>query len=332
MKKLKGPDLKMPALRPPAFLADLYYDLRDRRLLPLVALAVVAIAAVPFLLGGNREEMYVPPQGGGLAALGSSEKTSKLTVVEATPGLRDYRKRLGHLSPTDPFKQRYTGLPESAQVQSSVSGSGSEGSGSSSPTVTESATTETNESGGSGGAPARDNGGSGSGSGNGNGGGSSGSSGDNGGNGGGSAQKLEFVVDVQISHTEKAADGSEKMSPFEVRHDVPILAQLPGKKTPVVTLLGANVQKQRLVFLVSHQVKSIGGEYACITRGEICELLEVGEGILLEYVYEPTGVRYAVKVTNAAVIPARKHQARSSRAGFMSPGSRTAPAPHSFSK
>lgn len=311
MKKLKGPDLKMPELKAPAFLADLYYDLRDRRLLPLLALVVVAIAAVPFLLGGDKEDMYTPPPGGGLAALGSPEKTSELTVVEATPSLRDYRKRLSHLSPTNPFKQRYTGLPQSAQVQSSASVSGSEESGGGASTVTESTTTETTESAGSGGSAA-----------------GGGHSSD-----GGSAQKLEFVIDVQIAHTEKTPDGGEKMGPMEARHDVPILAQLPGKKTPVVTLLGANIQKERLVFLVSHAVKSIGGEYACITRGEICELLEVAEGILLEFVYEPTGTRYALKVTNAAAIPARNHPgARSSRAGFMSSHPRTALGPHSFSK
>jgi hypothetical protein len=312
MKKPKGPELKMPQLKTPAFLTDLYYDLRDRRLLPLVALVVVAIAAVPFLLGGDEEEGYVPAPGGGLAALGSA-KTSKLTVVEATPGLRDYRKRLSDRSPTNPFKQRYTGLPEAAQVESSAAGS--EGAGGGSLTVTESSTieateaTEVTESGHSGGSTAA-----------------------GGGSGGGSAQKLEFVIDVQISHTEKTPDGSEKMSPIEVRHDVPILAQLPGEKTSVVTLLGANIHKERLVFLVSHGVKAIIGEYGCISRGEICELLEVGEGILLEFVYEPTGVRYSIKVTNAAVIPARKNRAaRSSRAAFMShPGS--AMGPHSFSK
>jgi len=304
MKKLKGPELKTPA-----FLNDLYYDLRDRRLLPFVALVVVAIAAVPFLLGGDGEEPYVPAPGAGLSALGSTAKTSKLTVVEATPGLRDYRKRLSDRSPTNPFKQRYTGLPESAQVQSS--GSGSEGSSGGSLTVTESTTetTEAPEGGGSGGSAA-------------------GGSGGHGGSGGGQAQNLEFVIDVQISHTEKAPDGSEKMSPLEVRHDVPILAQLPGKKTPVVTLLGASIQKERLVFLVSHQVKAIVGEYGCISRGEICELLEVGEGILLEFVYEPTGVRYAIKVTNAAVIPARKNRAaRSSRAAFMLSHAVLAPGP-----
>lgn len=55
MKRPKGPELKMPEMKVPTFLSDLYWDLHDRRLLPLVALIVVAIVAVPFLLGGTRE-------------------------------------------------------------------------------------------------------------------------------------------------------------------------------------------------------------------------------------------------------------------------------------
>ncbi len=297
MKRLKGPELKTPA-----FLSDLYYDLRDRRLLPLVALVIVAIAAVPFLLGGEPEKPYVPGPGGALSALGSG-KTSKLTVVEATPGLRNYRKRLADRSPTNPFKQRYTGLPASAEVQSG--GSASEGPGGGSLTVTESTTetTEVTESGGSGSSPA-------------------------GGGEEGQAPKLEFVIDVQIAHTEKAPDGSERMSPWEARHDVPVLAQLPSRKTPVVTLLGGNYRTGRLVFLVAHTVRSISGEYSCASRTEVCELLEVSEGTLLEYVYEPTGVRYAIKVTHAAVIPARKHNAsRSSRAAFSLVRSGAVPRP-----
>jgi hypothetical protein len=298
MKKLKGPNLKMPELKTPAFLSDLYYDLRDRRLLPLVALVIVAIAAVPFLLGGDPEEPYVPASGGGLSALGS-EKTSKLTVVEATPGLRDYRKRLSDRSPTNPFKQRYTGLPESAQVQSSTSGSSAESSGGSAPIVTESSTVETTEVTESGG--------------------SDGSGGSAAGGGSeGNAPKLEFVIDVQISHGEKIADGSEKLSEWKVRHDVPVLTKLPSEKAPVVTLLGGNFETQGVIFLVSHTVKSISGDFRCASRTEVCELLEVAPGTLLEYVYEPTGVRYAIKVTNSAVIPARQNRAaRSSRAAFM---------------
>jgi hypothetical protein len=322
MKKPKRPDVKMPELKAPAFVGDLYYDLRDRRLLPLVALVVVAIAAVPFLLGGKSENGFVAPPDAPLSSLGSSgSRTSKLTVVEATPGLRDYRKRLADRSPTNPFKQRYTGLPESAQVQSGASAPGAESSGAGSLSVTESSTIESTK--------VTESGSPGTGS--------SGGSGGSGnsaaaGSGKDKAPKLEFVIDIQISHTEKAPDGGEEMSPIEVRHDVPILTQLPGKKTSVVTLLGANVEKQRLVFLVSHAVKAISGEYSCVTRGEICELLEVREGVLLEYVYEPTGVRYAIKVTNAAVIPARKNQpGRSSRAAFiLSQAGSTGP--QSFSK
>ncbi len=57
MKRV-GPELKMPDLKNakvPPFLSDLYYDLHDRRLLPLVGLVLVAIVAVPFLLGGGSD-------------------------------------------------------------------------------------------------------------------------------------------------------------------------------------------------------------------------------------------------------------------------------------
>ena len=116
MKRPKGPDLKMPDLKVPQFAADVYYDLRDRRLLPLVALVVIAIAAVPFLLGGDAEVEPSPVNEPGGPSAATTE--TRLTVVPDTPGLRDYRKRLQARTRTDPFKQRYTGLPEEAQLKS----------------------------------------------------------------------------------------------------------------------------------------------------------------------------------------------------------------------
>lgn len=301
MKKLKGPDLKMPDLKVPPFLTDLYYDLRDRRLLAPIALALVAIVAVPILLGGDREEVQIAPPSAGIAP--PLANTSKLTVVEATPGLRDYHTRLGDRSPTNPFKQRYTSLPGSAQVQSVETTTGGEAGGASSAgAVTESTTT----------APESSPGGSG---------GSDGGTADDEA-GGGSAQHYEFVIDAQVSRIEKTADGEEKVTKTEERHGVPILAQLPGKKTSVATLLGANAEKQRLVFLVSHDVRAVTGEFGCITRGaEVCEILEVRLGAQLEYLYEPTGVRYAIKVTNARIVPADSRKgASSSRAAFIGLG------------
>lgn len=300
MKRLKGPDLKMPDLKAPAFVADLYYDLRDRRLLPLIALAIVAIVAVPILLGGDGEELQVaPPSGTSAGVAPPAARASKLTVVEATPGLRDYHTRLGDRSPTNPFKQRYTSVPGSAQVQSIETTSGTGGGGASSGNATEGTTT----------APEGSSGGSG---------GSDGGTAD-GEAGGGSAQRYEFVIDAQVSRIEKTADGEEKVTKTEERHGVPILAQLPGKKTSVATLLGANADKQRLVFLVSHDVRAVTGEFGCLTRGaEVCEILEVRLGTQLEYLYEPTGVRYAIKVTNARIVPVGSRKgASSSRTAFI---------------
>jgi hypothetical protein len=61
-----GPELKMPKLKGsemkvPPFLSDLYYDLRDRRLLPLLALILVAIVATPFLLKEDSPEPAPAP-------------------------------------------------------------------------------------------------------------------------------------------------------------------------------------------------------------------------------------------------------------------------------
>jgi hypothetical protein len=307
--------LKKPELKPPAFLADLYYDLRDRRLLLPIALVVVAIAAVPILVGGS--EPAPPPPVAADAGAGETETASaSLAVVEAKPGLRDYRKRLGSRTATDPFKQRHTGLPDSAQVETSVTSSASGSSGETLEVEESGETVETEPSGGGGG-----------------GGSDGGTSPGSGGDGGGATQTYELVIDVQITRTETTADGKEKRGELEKRRNVPVLTQLPGKKTPVVTTAGANFETERLVFLVSHEVKAISGEFACITRGKICELLEVEPGTLLEYVYEPSGARYEIKVTGVDAIPVRMRRAgRSSRAAFAQAYPGTAWRRHSFSK
>jgi hypothetical protein len=314
--ELKRPAMKKPAVKPPDFLTDLYYDLRDRRLLLPIALVIVAIAAVPFLLG-DPEPVEPPPAvdaGGG----GRGTASANFTVVEAQPGLRDYRKRLGRRTETNPFKQRYTSLPQAARLESTVS-SVSSGGESGEVTVTEGEVTEEK-------APPSSGGGTG-------GGGSGGAPSGGGSDGGATARPFELVIDVQISRTETTADGKEKTGGVDVRKNVPVLTQLPGKKTPVVTTMGANFSKERLLFLVSHEVKAISGDYACITRGEICELLEVEPGMLLEYVYEPSGARYAIKVTGVDAIPAREGRAaRSSRAALGSSQPDVAFDGHSFIK
>lgn len=111
LPKLRRPNLRREgggrsSLQAPPFLADLFYDLRDRRLLPVVALVLVSIAAVPLLLGDDAETSHPPAALSGGGASTDPEGESNLIVVEANPGLRDYRKRLKGRTPADPFASR----------------------------------------------------------------------------------------------------------------------------------------------------------------------------------------------------------------------------------
>lgn len=294
MKRV-GPDLMMPDLKgvkemsAPAWLADLYWDMRERRLLPLIALVAVAIAAVPFLLGDSEAEVP-PPVAAEIAAEGPATgvDASTLTVVEATPGLRDYKKRLKGRSPTDPFVQKYTSVPGGAKVESTVAESPGTGGGEA-VTTTESedgATSPSTE-------PSPSQGGSGGGSG-----------GSGGGSGGGKPPRLiAFVVDVQISRSEETAAG-RKMSEPKVHRKVKPFVQLPGKKAPVVTTMGVNLRTATVMFLISDEARSLDGEFDCAARTPdgLCELLEVKPGFPFDVIHGPNKVRYRFKVTKVGAV------------------------------
>lgn len=120
----------------PKFVSDLYADLRDRHLLPLVALLIVAIIAAPILLSGKGEEEE--PAAIAPASVEGETKDAGLTVVPAEDGLRDYKKRLGHRAALNPFRRP----PESESK-------GSEGSSSSASEGGSGSTSETSSSSGS---------------------------------------------------------------------------------------------------------------------------------------------------------------------------------------
>ncbi len=282
MKRLKaGPELKMPELKVPAFLADLYWDLRDRHLLPLVGLAIVAIVAVPFLLsGGSKDKVGISP--GAFASAPSPEPAgSKLTVVEAKPGLRDYRKRLRADSPTNPFKQRYTtpvlkgtklggGKEESSSSSSTTSTTkATKTTNNSSGTTTTKVTTETN---GNSTTP---------------------------GSGGGENPQLtlySFAIDVKIVRTTSTADGGKQTSEPTVRHGVIPPSPLPGEKAQVVTYMGINPTTRLPLLLVSDEVTAVFGEGKCLSGANICQLIEVEPNFPETFVFGPSGVRYKIDV------------------------------------
>jgi len=294
MKKPKGPDLKMPELKVPSFVADLYYDLRDRRLLPLVALVLVAIVAMPFLLSDSGEESKPPQVAPGPA---SASNASQLTVVPATPGLRDYRKRLRGRSAKDPFQ----GPSEPSDLSDAQLGTkgndGFEGSEVTSTTSTTTSatdatrvtkttksddgivTTETTTE------PAEEP---------------------------GIEEPAEgpatpeitlytFAIDVRIKKATTAPDGSTEADKPLTRSKVLPPAPLPGDKAQVITYTGISPKTRNPLFLVSDEVTSIFGEAVCLSGDRSCQLVEVEEGMPTTFVYGPGEARY--KITVLKVVP-----------------------------
>lgn len=286
MKRI-GPELKMPnfksgEMKVPPFLSDLYGDLRDRRLLPVIGLILVAIVATPFLLGGN-DEAEVAPAPGVAPTTGSVPSADTLTVVKAEPGLRNYKKRLSHRSPTNPFKQRFsgpTGLKEAQLNEKAPSESTSSSSeGPSSVEVQPAPTLPV---------PAPAAGGSGS---------SPGSETAGGVPGGATLYTLE--VTLQITRIETKPDGTVDKQGPTVYKDVQAPAPLPGEKTPVITYLGMGSKGKVPMFLVSNEVTGIFGEAQCISGAKTCQLLVLEEGFPVTFVYGENDVRYKVNLLKA---------------------------------
>lgn len=242
----RGPDLKVPA-----FAADLYGDLRDRRLLPLVGLLLVAIVAAPFLLGDSGEgeesgEGQVPP----IASSSNAKNAGQVVVAESNEGLRDYRKRLGHRQASNPFKQQYTGAVKQE-------GGGDEGS-----------TLEEGSGGTSGGelpeAPTGGSGGTTTGTSTG-------------------LQYFTYTIDVRIVPVSTNGVPS-KAEPY-VRRNVSKVTPLPAKKTPALTYIQISPDEEKALMLVNSNVKGLFGEAVCVSGGETCQLISLERGMPETVVY-----------------------------------------------
>lgn len=280
MKRL-GPELKMPELKVPPVLRDLFNDLRDRRLLPLVGLLLVAIVATPFLLGEGPEDAAEAPSQGSEAEAGASAQASHLTVVQATPGLRDYRRRLRGRTASDPFRPRFTAPvlkgtelndpPAESASGGSLSESGAAGADTGGSTAA--------EGGGDNDSPqandGRDSG----------------------------MTVLAWSVDVAISRsggaTDEARQKSAKAKPYVKKGVLPQTA-LPSEEAPVVTYMGPAREGTgvagKALFLVSRDVVSIFGDVYCAEGDEVCQLVEVEPGASVAFVYGQSEVTYTITV------------------------------------
>jgi hypothetical protein len=246
-----------PNLRVPPFLDDLFRDLRDRRLLPLAAVLVVAILAVPFAFSKSESTPDLSGSGG---QAGAGAEASTFSVTAGDPGLRDYKRRLRGDSPKDPFSQQYAtsdvagSTTGSGDAGSSTSGgSGAKGSGSS-----ESSTSGTTGTGTEGGQPDSS------------GGGSEPPQPDQGGDESGPT----YVLHLRLGPPDDT-------KPRELSAPAP----LPGLDNPILVFRGLSSDGHKAVFRVSEDVSAIYGDAKCLKGTDRCQLVEIEPGLPVNFVY-----------------------------------------------
>jgi len=253
---MKRPELKMdkPDLKVPPVVEDLYRDLRDRRLLPIVGLLLVAIIAVPIALStGSGTSTAAPlPE-----IVPADAPEAQAAVLAENPGLRDYRERLDSLKAQNPFEQQFetSGL-EGTEVSSgtdtldSVTSGGGDvtaGGDTTAPTSTgSSGSTSTSEP-----SPGTSTGSSGS-----------------------------VDTDTDSSEPEVQFYGFKADLQYGLEGDVQEHRNVKylDMLSPVGTLLGASIDAKKVVFGLSSSIVSVDGDGECVPSPDACEFLTLEEG------------------------------------------------------
>ena len=272
-------------------LRDLYRDLRDRRLLPVVIALAVAIVAVPFLLGGGGSDPVSPsaPAVTSEAGAGGADPLSPVVLADV-PGLRDYRKRLDEFQSRDPFKQQMTGSKTAqggaGNLQDTGGPSPSGGSttlGSTPDTATSSPTTDTGSSTDTGTSTPPS---------------SPGNSGGDHGQKPPEERVVKTTIDVRVGRAGKT----------KVLRDVESLQFLPGDKRPVVQFVEGDRDGTHASFVVSADVTKSSGDGNCDPGRNDCQYLLMEKGDLQTFVYGDKQETYRLQLLaiNRTTVPVKR--------------------------
>jgi hypothetical protein len=269
---VKRPELKFdaPDVKVPAVIENLYRDLRDRKLLPIVGLLLVAIVAVPIALSasGSTPASTAAPTA---EIVPADAPEAQAAVLAENPGLRDYRKRLDALKKANPFDQQFetsglagTEVSSGTESTTSTTESGaapvtggdlgtSTSTGSTSPsTSTTEPSTSTGSSGGSVDAePAGES-------------------------------EISFYTFKLDLHFGVEGDVKE-------HRNVKLLDVL----SPVGTFLGATLEADRAVFALSSNIVAVTGDGDCAPSPDSCDFLSLDEGGSVTMTYQREGTEPA---------------------------------------
>src|SRR5687767_9987869 len=107
------------------FFGDVVYDLRQRGLLPIVVLLLVAMVAVPLLIASGGSKSSPSSSEAVIDQAAELAPENQKAVVAYQPGVRNYKDRLKDLTAKDPFKQQFTQAAAAAsQLETSLAGAG----------------------------------------------------------------------------------------------------------------------------------------------------------------------------------------------------------------
>lgn len=265
--------MRLPEVKAPKFLTDLGRELHERRLLPLIALLVVAIVAVPIALSKSTPQ----PSGGGKTLLGAAltAKASHLTAVPDNPGLRDYHRRLDGQKATDPFEPQDSGSSpatqsapsESSGAETAIAASAPESAGAAESGGANGATTTSGEIA----VPPQIE-----------------------------TKYFTHAIDVRVVTSTPGATSSAKSKPV-VRHGLPTLTPLPGRKAPAVIFMGAD--DGRALLTVSADVRPAGGGGRCIfVSAGICQLMLLKPGQVEAFSYGEGGHTVRIKLLKIELV------------------------------
>jgi hypothetical protein len=251
-------------MKAPGFISDLYSDLRNRKLVPLVVVLVLATIAVPVLL---KNDVEAPPPAA--AAAMPVEGVPPAAVLVSDPGLRDYRERLDQLRSKDPFAGPEPKAPDlsdaavhdvsadsGGSTAVTVAGRGGSSSGTSSSPISPASTSTS----------------------------SSTQTDDVSDSGSGGSHHPEIVelygrIDVKVG---PAGD-------VERRKDVKLTTVLPSQSNPVLLFVGITEDARHATFIVSEDVVTVHGDGKCLPSPADCQILDLKRDDEMKLGYAPNG-------------------------------------------
>ena len=292
LEKLKNARSSGGELKMPPFFKDVYADLRDRHLLPLVAVLLVAIAAVPFLLKASDTDLS--PTEAQATLPEAVPAGARLEVVADVPTLRDYRDRLSALVAKDPFKQHFT----EPQVEAAQLGTGAPSTTvptyepppapapdlappSSTPTYVPPPAPDPAPAPAPAPTPAPTP--------------APPTGGDSGGDDGNENQSTEVRVETKLVSYEITARMGEP-GDVKVRRNIGELTMLPNEKNPIAVFLGVSSDEKKALFLVSTEVTSVFGDTQCRFGDGQCQFIAVEPRFPVIFTYGPNDRKFQISV------------------------------------